>query len=34
VQLADADPKSLVEAALVALERGADLIDLDCRMYP
>jgi tRNA-dihydrouridine synthase B len=30
VQLADADPKALVEAAHAALDRGADLIDLNC----
>jgi nifR3 family TIM-barrel protein len=30
VQLADADPEALVKAAEVAVERGADLIDLNC----
>ncbi|HYC77342.1 MAG TPA: tRNA dihydrouridine synthase DusB, partial [Planctomycetota bacterium] len=30
VQLADADPDALVRAAEHALERGADLIDLNC----
>jgi tRNA-dihydrouridine synthase B len=30
VQLADADPGALVEAAALAVERGADLIDLNC----
>ena len=30
VQLADADPAALVEAAALAVERGADLIDLNC----
>jgi nifR3 family TIM-barrel protein len=30
VQLADADPASLVEAARIAVERGADLVDLNC----
>ena len=30
VQLADADPDALVRAAEVAVERGADLIDLNC----
>src|SRR5436190_11882293 len=30
VQLADADPAALVEAARIAIDRGADLIDLNC----
>jgi tRNA-dihydrouridine synthase B len=30
VQLADADPGALVEAAKIAIDRGADLIDLNC----
>jgi tRNA-dihydrouridine synthase B len=30
VQLADADPDALVEAARIAVDRGADLIDLNC----
>jgi tRNA-dihydrouridine synthase B len=30
VQLADADPDALVKAAEIAVERGADLIDLNC----
>jgi tRNA-dihydrouridine synthase B len=30
VQLADADPDALVEAAKMAVDRGADLIDLNC----
>jgi tRNA-dihydrouridine synthase B len=30
VQLADADPAALVEAARIAVDRGADLIDLNC----
>ncbi len=30
VQLADADPHALVEAARIAVDQGADLIDLNC----
>src|SRR5262245_27514497 len=30
VQLADADPGALVEAARIGIDRGADLIDLNC----